>query len=82
MKVLEDFDICDLDMETIRAYRNRHSAYRSEHVWESLPDEEYCSRNLRMRGKCVQREMEDYGGTDCCNGPEPGENSPHELQRI
>ena len=44
MKVLEDFDICDLDMETIRAYRNRHSAYRSEHVWESLPDEEYLER--------------------------------------
>ena len=31
-------------METIRAYRNRHSAYRSEHVWESLPDEEYLER--------------------------------------
>lgn len=44
MKVLEDFEISDLNMDTIRAYRNRHSAYRSEHVWESLPDEEYLER--------------------------------------
>lgn len=28
-------------METVRAYRNRHTAYRSEHVWEELADEEY-----------------------------------------
>ena len=31
-------------METVRAYRNRHTAYRSEHIWEELADEEYLER--------------------------------------
>lgn len=31
-------------METVRAYRNRHMAYRAEHVWEGLPDNEYLER--------------------------------------
>ena len=44
MKVLKDFDINDLDFETVRAYRNRHMAYRAEHVWAGLTDEEYLER--------------------------------------
>lgn len=44
MKVLEDMEISDLNMETVHAYRNRHMAYRSEHVWEGLTDEEYLER--------------------------------------
>lgn len=44
MKVLEDMKISDLNMETVHAYRNRHIAYRSEHVWESLSDEDYLER--------------------------------------
>ena len=30
--------------ETVRAYRNRHMAYRTEHVWERLSDEAYLER--------------------------------------
>ena len=44
MKVLEDFEITDLNLDTIHAYRNRHIAYRAEHVWEGLTDEEYLER--------------------------------------
>ncbi len=44
MKILEDMEISDLNMETVHAYRNRHTAYRSEHVWEGLTDEEYLER--------------------------------------
>ena len=34
MKVLESFEINDFNMETVHTYRNRHIAYRAEHVWE------------------------------------------------
>lgn len=44
MKMLEDFEISDLNIETVHAYRNRHMAYRAEHVWEGLSDEEYLER--------------------------------------
>ena len=44
MKVLSDMGISDLDIETVHAYRNRHAAYRAEHVWEGLTDEEYLER--------------------------------------
>lgn len=44
MKVLADFDIRDLNLETVHAYRNRHMAYRAEHVWAGLADEEYLER--------------------------------------
>ena len=33
-----------LNSETVHAYRNRHMAYRTEHVWERLSDEEYLER--------------------------------------
>lgn len=33
-----------LNSETVHAYRNRHMAYRREHVWERLSDEEYLER--------------------------------------
>ena len=44
MKVLEDMEISDLNMETVHAYRNRHAAYRNDHVWEGLTDETYLER--------------------------------------
>ncbi len=44
MKVLEERSLSDLDIETIHAYRNRHMAYRREHVWEKLSDDEYLER--------------------------------------
>ena len=33
-----------LSMDTVHAYRNRHTAYRPEHVWDGLTDEEYLER--------------------------------------
>ena len=44
MKVLENMQIDELNMETIHAYRNRHMAYRSEHVWAQLDDIDYLER--------------------------------------
>jgi len=44
MKVLEDMEISDLNAETVHAYRNRHAAYRNDHVWEGLTDETYLER--------------------------------------
>ena len=44
MKILEDMQMDVLNRETVHAYRNRHMAYRSEHVWEQLKDEEYLER--------------------------------------
>ena len=44
MKILQDMSLEVLNSETVRAYRNRHMAYRTEHVWERLNDEEYLER--------------------------------------
>lgn len=44
MKILEDMSISDLDIETVHSYRNRHMAFRREHVWEKLDDAEYLER--------------------------------------
>ncbi len=56
MKVLEDFEISDLNMETVHAYRNRHTAYRPEHVWDGLTDEEYLERiGAAKRAKTDQK---------------------------
>ena len=44
MKILQDMPLEALDPETVRAYRNRHMAYRTEHVWERLSDGEYLER--------------------------------------
>lgn len=44
MKILDDFEINDLNLETVHAYRNRHAAFRAEHVWEKLSDTEYLER--------------------------------------
>ena len=46
MKVLEDMEMSDLNLETVHAYRNRHSAYRSEHVWEALKDDEIADAHV------------------------------------
>ena len=44
MKILQDMTLDVLNSETVRAYRNRHMVYRTEHVWERLSDEEYLER--------------------------------------
>ena len=44
MKILQDMSLNVLNSETVHAYRNRHMAYRTEHVWERLSDEEYLER--------------------------------------
>ena len=44
MKILQDMSLEVLNSETVHAYRNRHMAYRTEHVWERLSDEEYLER--------------------------------------
>ena len=36
MKILQDMSLDVLHSETVHAYRNRHMAYRREHVWERL----------------------------------------------
>ena len=41
MKVLDELEISDLNLETIHAYRSRHAALRPNHVWEKLTDAEY-----------------------------------------
>ena len=41
MKILEDWDIADLNQETIQSYRNLHRAWKRGHVWEMLGNEEY-----------------------------------------
>ena len=56
MKVLENLEIGDLNLDTVHAYRNRHSAYRTGHVWESLGDEEYLERiGAAKRAKADRR---------------------------
>lgn len=44
MKMLPELSLKDLDMETLRSYRNRHMAYRSGHPWENLSDAEYLEK--------------------------------------
>ena len=44
MKMLEEFDLKDLNIESVHAYRNRHITVRSGHVWENLPDEQYLEK--------------------------------------
>ncbi|MCI9218564.1 MAG: AAA family ATPase [Lachnospiraceae bacterium] len=56
MKVLEEMSMDALNKETVHAYRNRHMAYRREHVWEQLEDEVYlerigAARMLRVDGR-------------------------------
>lgn len=41
MKVLDELEISDLNLDTIHAYRSRHAALRPNHVWEKLSDAEY-----------------------------------------
>lgn len=41
MQVLEDKDVTDLNIETVHQYRNKHRAYKPEHIWNDLSDIEY-----------------------------------------
>jgi len=44
MKVLGDMQMDVFNQETVHSYRNRHMAYRREHVWQQLGDEDYLER--------------------------------------
>lgn len=57
MKILENMQMDVLNMETVHAYRNRHMAYRSEHVWEQLKDEDYLERIGAARVSVTDRKI-------------------------
>ncbi|MCD7904852.1 MAG: hypothetical protein LUG24_04605 [Clostridiales bacterium] len=44
MKILTNFSVDDLDIETVRAYRNRHSSYRPGHPWGKFDNYDYPER--------------------------------------
>lgn len=41
MNMIEDMDVSVFDIETVRAYRNRHRSFRMNHPWENISDEDY-----------------------------------------
>jgi len=43
-KILTGFDLSDLDMDTVAAYRNRFAAVKPGHVWADLPIPEFLER--------------------------------------
>ena len=63
MKILQDMSLDVLNSETVHAYRNRHMAYRREHVWERLSDEEYLERIgvWEQQGWKQPEVIEEYG---------------------
>jgi ATP-dependent DNA helicase RecG len=57
-RVLRNFDLSDLDMETIAAYRNRFAAVKPGHVWSDLPLGEF----LECIGAFGKNRDEGYSG--------------------
>jgi ATP-dependent DNA helicase RecG len=57
-RVLKGFDLKDLDMESITAYRNRFSAVKPGHVWLDLPLGEF----LESVGAFGRNREEGYSG--------------------
>ena len=57
-RVLKGFDLKDLDMESITAYRNRFSAVKPGHVWLDLPLREF----LESVGAFGRNREEGYSG--------------------
>lgn len=57
-RVLQHYDIGDLDMESVAAYRNRFAAVRPGHVWAELPMREF----LEKVGAWGRNRDEGYGG--------------------
>lgn len=43
-RVLKGFDLSDLDMDTVAAYRNRFAAVKPGHVWTDLPLPDFLER--------------------------------------
>ena len=41
MKIVEQFDLSVINHESLQGYRNYHRAYKPEHVFHRLSDEEY-----------------------------------------
>ena len=44
LRVVERLTISDLDHDTVRRYRNRYNQFNEDHVWSSLPDDEFLIR--------------------------------------
>lgn len=61
MKVLQNMSLEVLNSDTVHAYRNRHMAYRTEHVWERLSDEAYIPRGIVIRKDAESIVMENPG---------------------
>ena len=57
-KVLKGFDIADLDMDSVTAYRNRFSAVKPGHVWLDRPVPEF----LESIGALGRNREEGYSG--------------------
>jgi predicted HTH transcriptional regulator len=43
-RILKGFDLTDLDMDTVAAYRNRFAAVKPGHVWSDLPLTDFLER--------------------------------------
>jgi len=43
-RILKNFDLTDLDLETVAAYRNRFTAVKLGHVWADLPIPDFLER--------------------------------------
>ena len=57
LRVIESMAVGDLDRDTVRRYRNRYNQFNEDHVWSSLPDEEFLIRigaARRMSGDVVR----------------------------
>ncbi|KAA3653905.1 MAG: AAA family ATPase [Proteobacteria bacterium] len=57
-KVLKNFDLADLDLDSVAAYRNRFTAVRPGHVWSDLPLAEF----LQCIGAFGRNREEGYSG--------------------
>ena len=44
LRIVEDMVASDLDSDTVRRYRNRYNQFNEDHVWSSLPDDEFLVR--------------------------------------
>ena len=61
MKVLDDMEISDLNMETVHAYRSRHMAVKPDHVWSKLTDEAYLEQIGAVRRSRVDKKLHPTG---------------------
>lgn len=39
--ILEGYDMCDIDANTLKRYRNRFVVVNPDHIWNELSDEDF-----------------------------------------